>query len=171
MRVALRERRRARRCPVAPISVADVDSTEMADGLWQGGLGTHAGCPIAFSDLHHAVVLCPTDQDQGRRVVVLWPAPIKIPLLDSKSDLKRIGELLDLASRLASRIDGGENIGIFCWQGRNRSGLLTALTLRKLKGWSGREAMEHIQRLRPEALDTQSGAFEEYLDRLARPRR
>lgn len=168
---AVRERR-ARRCPTTPISVFDVDATEMADGLWQGGLGAKRGCLLEFYDLDEVVVLCPTDSDEndGQRVKVLAPDPTTMSLVDHKRDLLRKEELQKLASKLVRKIKDGKNVGIFCWQGRNRSGLLTAMVLRKLNGWSGLEAMEFIKSRRPDALDTESGAFEEYLADLGPPR-
>jgi len=157
-------RARDRTCPAHPISVGEVDATEMMQGLWQGGLGERAGCTLDFSDLDMVVVLCPTDQDEGRRVKVARPYPvIEIPLTDSRRDMAYIDELHGLSKKVADVVANEGRCGVFCWQGRNRSGLLTALVLRRLQGWSGRQAMEHIRSYRPEALDTASGVFEEYL--------
>lgn len=153
------------------MSVAEVAS-QITDGLWQGGLGPWAGCPVAFNDIEIAVVLCSTDRDDdNRKVRVMFPDPVTMNLLDSKSDLKHGPELKRMAKHLAKAHHDGANIGIFCWQGRNRSGLLTALTLREITGCSGLDAIHHIRSCRPEALDTESGAYERWLAAMPPKRR
>lgn len=48
----------------------------------------------------------------------------------------------------ADRVRNGGNVLITCMQGRNRSGLVSALTLHRLLGVSGFQAVEMVQRRR-----------------------
>lgn len=153
-----------KRCPVGGISIFDVDATEIMPGLFQGGLGRNAGCRLAFRDLDMAVVLCSTDVlDDGRKVEVIAPPPLRLGLLDSKRDLSRLPEIRRIVSKIVAKLKRNQRVGVFCWEGRNRSGLVTALTLRRVHGISGQEAVDWIRSLRHNALCTESGAFEKYL--------
>lgn len=51
------------------------------------------------------------------------------------------------ASRIARRVRAGRRVLVTCWQGRNRSGVLSGLALREL-GVPGIEAARLIQRIR-----------------------
>jgi len=57
------------------------------------------------------------------------------------------------ASRIAAdRVMRGDRVLISCWLGKNRSGLVMALTLVRVYGLSGREAIEAVRAARPGAL-------------------
>jgi protein-tyrosine phosphatase len=62
----------------------------------------------------------------------------------------------------------GARVYVSCNQGRNRSGLVTALAIRELLGTSGREAKAWVQVRRPNALT--NAIFAGYLDGLPAPR-
>jgi len=61
-----------------------------------------------------------------------------------------------IATHLAAAVRGGKKVLVSCAQGINRSGLLTALTLRELTGMSGLDAVRLIRRKRPGALSNES---------------
>lgn len=66
-------------------------------------------------------------------------------------------EVAQRAGHLAARhVRGGEKVLLTCAQGRNRSGLVAALTLHDLLGLSGPEAVRYVQRRRPWALMNES---------------
>lgn len=74
------------------------------------------------------------------------------------------------ASRIAAQHHvKGERILVCCHQGLNRSGLVTALTLRRLTGASGRRCVEKVQAARPWALC--NDVFKRYLEQLPAARR
>lgn len=69
------------------------------------------------------------------------------------SDGKVIDPIMPLlAFDLAQGIRYGWAVLVQCRAGRNRSGLLAALVVREMTGCSGSEALEHVQRARPNAL-------------------
>jgi protein-tyrosine phosphatase len=68
------------------------------------------------------------------------------------------------AQDLARLISKGEVVLTHCHAGRNRSGLLNAITLMILTGMSGKQAKEFIQAKRPGALANQT--FCDLLDEL-----
>src|SRR6185436_7074108 len=49
------------------------------------------------------------------------------------------------ADIVAQKIRAGGKVLVTCWQGWNRSGLVSALTLHKLCGFSGAECVRHVQ--------------------------
>ncbi len=56
------------------------------------------------------------------------------------------------ANFAAGRILRGGNVFVSCWMGKNRSGLVTGLTLHGLTGLAGATCAALIKRARPEAL-------------------
>jgi hypothetical protein len=63
---------------------------------------------------------------------------------------------LNLASRtaglVAQRILRGHKVFVSCWMGKNRSGLVTCLTLHGLTGLGGADVLRHLWAKRPEAM-------------------
>lgn len=86
-----------------------------------------------------------------------------LPIADGKI---KDGDLLNrLATRLLQRILEGHKVLVHCNAGRNRSGLLSALIVRKYFKISGREALNYVRERRPEAVANPH--FEEYLEGLS----
>lgn len=139
---------KGKRCPVAPISLVEMDVAKIAPRLYQGGLEEFDGCQIAISGANLVINL--TSDDTG--VKILWPDVIEFPLEDDISDLQYLPELKSLAGKIARAIRRGDRIAIFCRQGRNRSGLLTGLVLQKLYRWSGDRIVNHLRSRRVDAL-------------------
>lgn len=66
------------------------------------------------------------------------------------------GQELFVAGRAAgfaaNRIRAGGNVYVSCWAGKNRSSLVTGLTIHALTGLSGIDCLLKIKKARPEAL-------------------
>lgn len=81
-------------------------------------------------------------------------AILRVPFLDRffeplpKRTLERV---VEVAREVAKRVKAGDDVLVTCLMGLNRSGLIVGLALRML-GYSGREAVELLQRKRPGAL-------------------
>ena len=56
------------------------------------------------------------------------------------------------AQIVAERVASGKKVLVTCVAGLNRSGMVTALALRQITGWSGEDIVEHIQASREMAL-------------------
>ncbi len=63
---------------------------------------------------------------------------------------------LDAADRTADLYRRGAKIAVTCHMGVNRSGLVSALTLRRLFGLSGADARRCVQKMRPGTLKNAS---------------
>lgn len=63
---------------------------------------------------------------------------------------------LEASERTAALYKSGAKIAVTCHMGINRSGLVSALTLRRLLGLSGADARRMVQRLRPGTLTNKS---------------
>lgn len=79
----------------------------------------------------------------------------------------RVGEQLHLlANQCATLVRNGRRVLITCMQGKNRSGLVTGLTLLKMyPGWTPKQAVELIRRRRriPNDRALSNTMFEQYL--------
>lgn len=85
------------------------------------------------------------------------------PIPDGKMDGSDLNRLV---LELTKRLDDGAVV-VHCHAGRNRSGLVSALVLRQYLGISGREALQQVQLLRPNALANEH--FCDYLRSLEAP--
>lgn len=56
------------------------------------------------------------------------------------------------AARVADYVRKGKNVLVTCMQGRNRSGLVSALALHNLYGWGGTRCVDYVQSRRMNAL-------------------
>ena len=61
-------------------------------------------------------------------------------------------QAVQTANEVVKRVQAGGNVLVTCWAGRNRSGLVTALSLHKLTGFSGVQCVHIIRTARPMAL-------------------
>ncbi len=85
-----------------------------------------------------------------------------LPIADGK--IKDLGSLNRLADRLLQRILEGHKVLVHCNAGRNRSGLLSALVVRRYYKISGQEALNYVRSKRPRAIANPH--FEKYLEGL-----
>lgn len=56
------------------------------------------------------------------------------------------------AQIVVERVAAGKKVLVTCMAGLNRSGMVTALALHQITGWSGKDIVEHIQASRDMAL-------------------
>src|SRR5687767_7728110 len=77
---------------------------------------------------------------------------IVYPIPDSKLKLEVEVELNELADQLAEMVREGKKILVNCNAGRNRSCLLIAMTLMRLRSWSGKQALTFVRERRPNAI-------------------
>ncbi len=89
-----------------------------------------------------------------------------LPIPDGKSFPE--DEVTTLVKELADHLQEGGCVVVMCHAGRNRSGLVSALTVRELLGCSGQQAIEWVRAARPRALA--NVAFEGYLTGLTSQR-
>lgn len=146
------------------VTLRDMDVTRMLPGLYQGGVQYYEKrvSEIALKGVDMAVALAP---DAGVRVYA--PEMVEYELEDHWRDLDHLPDLERIARMVSRRVQNGKKVAVFCRQGRNRSGLVTALSMRHLKPqWTGQKIVRHIQSRRQDALTNE--AFAEYLARLPR---
>ena len=134
--------------------------------LIAGSLFQADGDPAIFDKLtdrgiSRAMVidLCGVDgltvRDAGRSVYIRWPI--------EDGDVPDLGVLTALEIAATRFVDSGGCVVTMCSMGRNRSGLLSALILTRVRGMSGREAGQFVRSKVPEALTNE--AFASYLER------
>lgn len=66
--------------------------------------------------------------------------------------------------RVANYMHQHQTVLVTCMQGRNRSGLVSALALHHITGWAGKDCVRRVQRKRPDSLANQD--FVRYLEKL-----
>jgi hypothetical protein len=121
--------------------------------LWQGG---HDDV-MNSGDQYDVVVLC-AEEFQPKRSVFLRPRDktnlLYAPNDDSGTPLTK--DQANIACRAARQVAheyrSGKKILVSCMQGRNRSGLVSALTIHLLYGMSGRESKKFVKARIPNAL-------------------
>lgn len=154
-----------------PTDVFKEPFSEIAPGLWQGGY------PLRSRDLREqgfdvivlaAKELQPEDASEAK---VMFPGVEVIAVkLDDAPITREIAQLAaEAAVLVARRVKSGKCVLVTCAQGKNRSGLVTALALVSLFGISGKEAVAAIKTARPIALT--NGSFVNYLECLPAPER
>lgn len=116
--------------------------TELLPGFWQGG------CPVDFDWVRRTgvdVVVDVADADAhppaGATEGLLY---LKSPLVDG-GDLPDVGLTLRLAALVAGLVRDGHRVLLHCTFGRNRSGLLASLVVRRLLDLPGADALAHVQ--------------------------
>lgn len=130
----------------------NVEASLVHPGLWQGS--RPSGGYFVREDGFAILILCaeeyqpPAENFPGVRVIHApnddnpWVPPTRAQL----------NIALDAAKQAAGALRDGQKVLVTCWQGVNRSGLVTALTLHTLLGISGLEACAMIKQARSFAL-------------------
>ena len=130
------------------------DRNEIFAWLWQGS-EVEPRAPVRAEGFD---VLCVTARGTLETPFYQTPQPfpgvllLRIPLADKWLSQADADEAEALAGRLATLHSQGARLLICCQHGKNRSGLLSALTLCHRFGWSGRRALEQVQAKRAGAL-------------------
>jgi protein-tyrosine phosphatase len=68
----------------------------------------------------------------------------------------------EAAAQVANYVRDGKNVLVTCVAGHNRAGLVTAMALYYLTGWSGAKCVAHVQKRRPYALN--NDLFVKYIE-------
>jgi len=121
--------------------------------LWQGAR-PETGPELARSGFS-AVVLCEDDYQPNSEEfpgVSVWRCPFS-DTYDRMPSNDRMVSIRDAARKVSVLVRRGDKVLVACFAGLNRSGLVTALALHKLTGWSGEQIVDHIQARREHALD------------------
>ncbi len=135
--------------------------------LWQGS----ADDVMKDNSKFDLIILCAEEfQPEASLIASAVTKVVHAPNDDSENPFTR--SQLDAAVRATRAVHdaylSGKNVLISCMAGRNRSGLVTALTLHLLFGLSGQEAREFIRAKVPHALTNPH--FNRFLDGV-RPRK
>jgi protein-tyrosine phosphatase len=138
------------------ITLPYTDCHMITDRLWMGGMPT--GIPKLF-EKWDVIVFCAGEYQphvelpENRNKSIM-----RVPFDDSANAINNsvAAELHKRAKQLAQMHAEGKNILITCFAGVNRSGLLTALTLRYAFGCDGDEAIYTIQAIRTFALSNKA---------------
>lgn len=131
----------------------------IADRLYQRGAIHHLSPDLKdrgmiYYGITQAVALAPKQPDPD---LVQWDHGLifgytHFPITDGLLKPGVGNQLLVLAAQMVKEIEAGGCVLSMCEAGRNRSGLMSALIVRKLLKMSGAEAMEYVQAQRPNAL-------------------
>jgi protein-tyrosine phosphatase len=125
----------------------------LPDRLWHGGL------PVDYAwvrehgidtvvDLADADSFPPSDQVDGLTY-------LKCPLVEG-DELPDPGLTTRLSDLVAGLAEDGHRVLVHCTFGRNRSGLLVSLVVRRLLGLTGEEAVRHVQERRAGAVNNET---------------
>lgn len=125
-------------------------ATRISPHLYQGGVDDLAGARD-----FDVVVLCAIER-QFPGSTFPGVSIYRCPLDDSTLSAHEWKLAAAASAFLAPLIRGGRRCLVTCQAGRNRSGLVNALTLHRLTGWSGRDCVNHIQAHRENALTNES---------------
>lgn len=140
----LRRKRRAQR--------RLIDADEVYPGLWQGSRPPEG--PVLMGQGFAAVVLCAKEwQPQAK----FFPGTevIHAPNDDDFSRMPTREELqlaVTAARRVAQLLSAGQKVLVTCMQGRNRSGLVSALATHILTGKDGETCINYVQANRARSL-------------------
>lgn len=123
-----------------------IECSIIAPGLWMGSRPPPGRALVRAG--FHVLALTACEHQQPE----LYPG-VEVLCIDLDDDgkplpSKHVEEAFVLADRLARRARAGLAVLVTCMQGRNRSGLVTALTLARMTGASGSEAMRAVQERR-----------------------
>lgn len=133
----------------------NIDATRIVPHLWQGAKPPEGW---AVSDAGFDIlVLCAKERQKGKyEGVAVYYCSLndddeEHPLLDSEWRRARA-----MAHVVAAAVEHGKNVLVTCYQGRNRSGLVTALSLHLLRGWPGDRCVLEVRARRAGALENDS---------------
>lgn len=130
---------------------------KIADHLFQGGFPPPGGgLRAAGVDV---LVLCARQWQDAS----VYPGLIVIQAPgDDDSRAHRMMQFIDVwmdaARQVADHVRAGRNVLVTCMAGQNRSGLVTAMALCLLTGMKGKDAVNHVSKTRPMALNNQTFA-------------
>ena len=124
-----------------------IEASKITDGLWQGSVPPF-GRTLSRSGFG-VVVLC-AQEHQPSADNFPGVDVARIDLIDDGTPLTRdqFKKSLFLSAHLCRAMRRGSQVLVTCMQGRNRSGLIAALTLARATGCDGHTATRAIQERR-----------------------
>lgn len=126
-----------------------LDADEVAPGIWQGALPP-PGAAVSQAGFN-MLVLCAREH-QLPSVYFHDVDVVHAPNDDSVAYGPLTREKLKLALQAARRaskvVKAGQRVLVTCAQGMNRSGLVSALTMHLLHGWSGERCIQQVRKRR-----------------------
>jgi protein-tyrosine phosphatase len=139
----------------------------LAQGNWEAAeAAIRRGRQSAF-DL---IILCAVElEDMYRTLLMVRPELVKnvhfASNVDDRLNRRQIEVAADAAKRAANAYRRGERVLVTCAEGRNRSGLVTALALHFATGCGGPAAVEIVKarRLAPTGPALSNPTFENFL--------
>lgn len=129
-----------------------LDANQVYPGLWQGAIPPE-GSALAKLGFQGLVLCAKEHQPHAERFPGVQV--IHSPNDDDFSRLPTRGELqmaVQSAKKVAAMVLGGGKVLVTCRMGKNRSGLVSALTLHLLTGQSGSACIKQIQSRRQKAM-------------------
>lgn len=147
-----------------------LDAHEITPGLWQGSFPP-MGSALSRGGFN-LLVLCARElqppSNQFHNVAVLHAPNDDHPAFGPLTR-EKLKVALQAARQSAEAIKEGQRVLVTCAQGMNRSGLVSALTLYLLYGWTGEQCIRRIRSCRPAKngyRPLSNGEFTEVLRRL-----
>lgn len=140
------------------------DASRIAPRLWQGA-DPPQGTFLRRMNVD-VLILCAEERQHDPS---LFPGLIIVKAPMDDGEVVPVDTAMKAAKAAASLHRAGNRILVCCHAGLNRSGLVTALTLHRLTGASGKRCVEKVQAARPWALCNE--VFRQYLERLPAGRR
>ena len=133
-------------------------------GLAQGSYPKPLRAP--FEQGFDVVVFCAMEAQPKRlrppegKSYILFPMDDNEYVPVSMDDAVKLNEL---AATLAAHLRAGKKLLVTCWEGRNRSGLVNALTLMKAARMPAQKAIATVRQKRPSRDCLTNPMFERYL--------
>lgn len=131
--------------------MAVYEATKMYDGLYQGGVPP-GGRILSDAGVDTLVLAAKENADasiyNGVKIILAPGEDTTIA-----KDLKNYVQMWESAAELvAQEVESGKNVLVTCISGYNRSGIIVCMTLCKLTGMTGKQAVEHVQSRRRSAM-------------------
>ena len=136
--------------PVVKKRHTTLDAHEIVPGLWQGSLPP-LGKAVGQGGFH-LLVLCAREHQYPS---VYFPdvAVVNAPNDDNAAygplTREKLKTALQAAHRVVKAVKAGKTALVTCAAGLNRSGLVSALALHLLYGWSGDRCIKQVRARRP----------------------
>jgi protein-tyrosine phosphatase len=128
---------------------------KIVDNLYQGGMPPPS-CDLKDIGVQVLVLAAQEHQDASAYEgieVILAPG-------DDDTRRHRLNRFIDgwkaAALQVVEHVRAGRCVLVTCMAGHNRSGLIVALALRELTGWSGKKCVERIRNCRYYALNNET---------------
>lgn len=127
-----------------------LDAHEIVPGLWQGSVPT-LGKGVAQGGFH--LLVLSAREHQYPSVYFPGVAVVNAPNDDNAAygplTREKLKVALQAARRVVKTVKAGKAALVTCAAGLNRSGLVSALALHLLHGWSGDRCIKQVRARRP----------------------